>query len=323
VNINSNIFTLLHKMMVIRSAEMCISLARKDGLIRGPVHLGVGQEAIAVGISSNLNSMDKIFGAHRSHAHLLALGADLEKFFSEILGKASGHSKGMGASMHLWDQSVGFYGSVPIVAGTVPLAVGAALACKLQNSKDIAVAYLGDGAVEEGVVQESLNLAKVMNLPILFVVENNYFASHMHISERQPSEFTSRFAIANHIPHEIIDGNNVIEVSKTSGDLIRDMRTSGGPRFLEAFTYRWFGHVDWREDLDVGVSRSQEDLIAWKKKDPIKLLSDMLITQGSLNCEKFSQLKKDIECETVAAWDSAMLAAYPPASSLLDGVYAR
>jgi len=136
---------------------------------------------------------------------LLALNPDFYRLFAEILGKETGFSKGMGGSMHLYDQPSGFYGSVPIVAGTVSLAVGAAMAAKMQNTDDIGVAYIGDGAVEEGVVHESFNLAKIQKVPMLFVIENNLFASHMHISLRQSSDMISRFAIANDIPYKLVD----------------------------------------------------------------------------------------------------------------------
>jgi pyruvate dehydrogenase E1 component alpha subunit len=250
----------LRSMLLIRKAEQHLAGERKHGHIGGPVHLGVGQEAVAVGVSASLRKTDRIFGAHRSHAHLLALGTSLRGLFAELLGKNTGVSKGMGGSMHLWDQSQGFYGSVPIVAGTVPLAVGAALAAKMQKSSDVAVAYLGDGAMEEGVVHESLNLARIYNLPVLFVVENNLFASPMHISLRQPKDSTARFAEANDIPWRLLDGNNVTLVASTAAEFIAEMRAGKGPMFLEAVTHRWYGHVDWREDIDVGVHRSLDEL---------------------------------------------------------------
>ena len=195
------LINMIKSMIIIRKTEQKLAQSRREGLIGGPVHLGAGQEAIAVGISQSLRPSDRVFGAHRSHSHLLALNPDFYKLFAEVLGKKTGFSKGMGGSMHLFDQASGFYGSVPIVAGTVSLAVGAAMAAKMQGTKDIGLAYIGDGAVEEGVVHESLNLARVHNSPVLFVVENNLFASHMHISLRQPSDMTSRFAVANDIPY--------------------------------------------------------------------------------------------------------------------------
>ncbi len=211
---------ILHRMLLIRKVEQKLALEKKNGSILGPVHLGVGQEAIAVGVSQNLKKTDRVFGGHRSHSHLLSLNPDIYKLFAEVLGKKSGFSKGMGGSMHLFDQSNGFYGATPIVAGTVPLAVGAALASKMQNLKDIGVSYLGDGAVEEGVVHESFNLAKVLKTPVLFVIENNLFASHMHISLRQPSESVSRFADANHIPYKLLDGNDIVSVAQDYFELL-------------------------------------------------------------------------------------------------------
>jgi TPP-dependent pyruvate/acetoin dehydrogenase alpha subunit len=310
-------------MLRIRLAETQLGVKRRHGLIGGPVHLGVGQEAIAVGISASLRATDRVFGAHRSHSHLLALGSSVHKLFAEVLGKDTGHSRGMGGSMHLWDQPLGFYGSVPIVAGTVALAAGAALAAKLQRSSNIAVAYLGDGAVEEGVVHESLNLARIQNLPVVFVVENNLFASHMHISIRQPSDATARFAAANDIPFEIVDGNDVASVTRVGGEAVKRARCGGGPSFIEAVTYRWYGHVDWRDDIDVGVNRSQADVASWKARDPIARLRAAMMSAGILSQQEDSQLILRITQEIDDAWDLAMIDPYPSAEALLDRVYAK
>ncbi len=148
---------------------------------------------------------------------------------------------------------------------------------KLSGTDDVGVAYIGDGAVEEGVVHESFNLAKTQNAPVLFVIENNLFASHMHISLRQPSNMISRFAIANNIPHKLVDGNDVVAVTKASKELIDDMRLGKGPALIELVTYRWYGHVDWRDDVDVGVERSLDDIENWKARDPILRLSKSMI----------------------------------------------
>jgi TPP-dependent pyruvate/acetoin dehydrogenase alpha subunit len=247
--------SMLNSMSIIRKTEQQLAKGRQEGLIGGPVHLGVGQEAIAVGISQLLQKTDRVFGAHRSHSHLLALNPDFYRLFAEVLGKASGFSKGMGGSMHLFDQANGFFGSTPIVAGTASLAVGAAMAANLQNLNNVGVAYIGDGAVEEGVVHESFNLAKIQNAPVLFAIENNLFSSHMHISLRQPNDKISRFAEANEIPYELVDGNDVVAVFSAAKKQISDMREGKGPRLLELITYRWYGHVDWREDVDVGVKK--------------------------------------------------------------------
>jgi TPP-dependent pyruvate/acetoin dehydrogenase alpha subunit len=311
----------LSAMQRIRLSERQLAVGRRDGLIGGPVHLGVGQEAVAVGVSAHLRASDRVFGAHRSHSHLLALGSSVEGLFAEVLGRDTGHSKGMGGSMHLWDQPKGFYGSVPIVAGTVPLAVGAGLAAKLQQGGDVAVAYLGDGALEEGVVHESLNLARIQDIPVIFVVENNLFASHMHISTRQPNDSTARFAYANDVPHRVVDGNDVIAVASAAGELIEASRLGKGPGFIEAVTFRWYGHVDWREDIDVGIHRSVEELDNWRKRDPIRRLKEAMLIAGVWTEQDEEAMQLTLKKEVDVAWTKAMQAPYPASTALLDRVY--
>ena len=173
----------------------------------------------------------------------------------------------------------------------------------MQNLKDIGVAYIGDGAVEEGVVSECFNLAKVMKAPVLFVIENNLFASHMNISLRQPSEAVSRFADANHIPYKLLDGNDVVSVAQNSNELIDNIRNGNGPALLELITYRWYGHVDWREDIDVGVERSMEDIKNWKARDPIHRLSQSMINSKIWTMEEEEEIGKKIDNQIT----------YPPA----------
>lgn len=323
---NGNIKDLLEQlrmMQVIRAAENKIAEMRKVGKIGGPVHLGAGQEAIAVGISKYLNKTDRVFSAHRSHAHLLALGSDPEALFAEVLGRSTGLSKGMGGSMHLWDQPNGFYGSVPIVAGTVPLAVGAGLAAKMQSTKSIAVAYFGDGAAEEGVVHESLNLASQLKIPVLFVCENNLFSSHMHISQRQPLQSVARFAVANGIKHKVVDGNNLIEVNNAAEELINYSRAGNGPVFIEAVTYRQYGHVDWRDDIDVGVNRSSEDLTTWRNRDPITRLTRALIARESEMEQMISRQQTEVASMINERWNLAEKSDFPSADALLATVYGK
>jgi pyruvate dehydrogenase E1 component alpha subunit len=314
---------MLKSMIVIRKTEQRLALERKNGLIGGPVHLGAGQEAIAVGISQSLQRTDRVFGAHRSHSHLLALNPNFYKLFAEVLGKSTGFSKGMGGSMHLYDQPNGFYGSVPIVAGTVSLAVGAAMAAKLMRTDDVGVAYIGDGAVEEGIVHESFNLAKVQEAPILFVIENNLFASHMHISLRQPSDSISRFAIANEIPHKLVDGNDVVSIFNAAQEQISEMRAGKGPRLIELVTYRWYGHVDWRDDVDVGVDRSLDDIENWKARDPIARLSRTMISAGMWSEAEEREFNSELDTAIAKAWEKAMQDPYPETSATLDYVYSR
>ena len=319
--VRDDLWSYLRKILMIRLAEQRLAAARRDSLVGGPTHLGVGQEAVAVGVSKHLRNTDRVFGTHRSHAHVLALGSSLHGLFAEVLGKETGLSRGMGGSMHLWDQPRGFYGSVPIVAATVPLAVGAGLAAKMQGSSDIGVAYFGDGAVEEGVVHESLNLARMLRAPVLFVVENNLFASHMHISLRQPKTATARFAAAHDIPYEIADGNDVLKVAEAAARLIQRARAGDGPGYLEAVTYRWYGHVDWREDIDVGVQRSVEDLTNWRKRDPLKRLAVAMVMAGVCQDADIEQIEREVSAEVESAWLQAMADPYPEPSALLDRVY--
>ena len=312
---------MLSKMLLIRNAEYKIAKGREIGLVGGPVHLGVGQEAIPVGISKYLNNRDKIFGAHRSHSHILSLGVDLKSFFAEILAKSSGISKGMGGSMHLYGGSVGFCGSVPIVAGTVPLAVGTALASKLKGEDAVSISYLGDGAIEEGIVHESLNLARINNCPVIFVVENNLFSSHLNIKLRQPKELTYRFAKANDIESKVLDGNNLTSICETGKEFVRRCRDGEGPFFIEALTYRWFGHVDWREDIDVGINRSKEDLIFWKKRDPILRLKKSLLKKNYFEEHEFLILEKDIHNNIERSWNYALKQSSPEWNKSLNYVF--
>ncbi len=311
----------LNTMITIRLVEQKLAKEKKDKKIGGPVHLGVGQEAIGTAVASNLRKSDRIFGAHRSHSHLLSIGADIRSLFSEVLGRKTGLSKGMGGSMHLWDKPNGFYGSVPIVSGTVPLALGAGLAAKMDKQNDISIVYLGDSALEEGVVHECLNLASLMNIPIIFVVENNLFGSHMHISQRQSQVSSTRFAKANGIDYSLVDGNNVVELFLASKRLIDQARKNNKPGFIEAITYRWYGHVDWREDIDVGIHRSSKDLSDWKKRDPIKRLLAAMIKKKIITNKYYETCLLETERIIDISWKKAINDPFPDQKNLFDYVF--
>ncbi len=312
----------LRMMLIIRTAEEKVAELVVESQARCPCHLGIGQEAVATGISGYLRSTDRVFGAHRSHSHYLALGGSVEKMMAEILGKESGCSKGMGGSMHLYGEDIGFWGSVPIVAGTIPLAVGASLAAKKDGNGDIAVSYFGDGASEEGSLHESLNLASSYKLPTLFVCENNLYASHLDISYRQPSDRISRFADAHYVPSELVDGNDVIAVANATRRLTTAIREGQGPAFLEAVTYRWRGHVGADENIDVGVRRKVEDIEAWKQRDPVRRLADAMLAAGLIDDTFLESLKQEVESEVTAAVDNARAAPYPDSQALMDHVFA-
>jgi pyruvate dehydrogenase E1 component alpha subunit len=307
-------------MVLIRCAEEQIGDMVAPGRISCPCHLAIGQEAVAVGVGRHLRTSDRVFGAHRSHAHYLALGGSLRRLMAEVLGKDTGASRGMGGSMHLVDFDHGLMGTVPIVGATIPIAVGAALAAKMDGRGDIAVSFFGDGATEEGSFHESMNLAAVHRLPVLFVCENNLFASHLHISLRQPQDATTRYAEAHRVPAWRVDGNDVVAVSDAVAEAVQAMRTGDGPAFLEAVTYRWRGHVGPREDEDVGVRR-KDDLQLWKGRDPVRRLHDALVNAGDCDPQALSRFTDEGRAEVAAAWSQAERDPFPPPEALLGRVY--
>lgn len=314
---------LLQSMMTIRKTEETIADLIRQKKVKTPCHLAIGQEAIAVGVAKYLRKTDYVFGTHRSHAHYLALGGGIEKLLAEVLGKASGCSKGLGGSMHLYDASIGFKGSVPIVAGTIPLAVGAALAAKMDKTDHIAVAFFGDGATEEGVFHEALNFAAIKQLPILFVCENNLYASHLDIQQRQPGDRIARFADVQNVISCGVDGNDVFAVENAAKDLIDQIRKDKKPAFLECITYRWLGHVGPNDDLDVGVRRSQKDLSAWKKRDPIRRLKEGLLLAEMITDAEYEKLNQMVDEKINQALTIAFAASYPDPNLLMEHVYAE
>jgi len=312
----------LRTMLLIRSAEEQIAEWVEQGRVHCPCHLSIGQEAVAAGIAPALRKTDRLFGNHRSHAHYLAVGGELYGLLAEVLGRADGCSHGMGGSMHLRSPQCGFLGSVPIVAGTIPIAVGAALAAKMDGGSDIAVAFFGDGACEEGVLHESLNLASIYSLPVLFVCENNQYSSHLDIALRQPSDRLSRYADAHRVRAKIVDGNDVTAVADAAAELVEASRRSSEPMFLEAITYRWRGHVGPKEDLDVGIRRSMADLVAWKRRDPVRRLEQALLAAGCATPQWVEQLREQVRTEVQECAARALNAPWPAEHDLLNFVYA-
>lgn len=310
----------LRGMLLIRQAEETIADLVRDGQVRCPCHLGIGQEAIAVGVARWVIQGDRVFGAHRSHSHYLALGGEVYQLLAEVLGRHTGCSRGMGGSMHLISPEVNLLGTVPIVSATIPIAVGAALAARMDHGDRVGVSFFGDGATEEGVFHESMNLAATLNLPIVFVCENNLFSSHLHISLRQPNDRLARFAEAHCMLSATVDGNDVVAVSRAAHEAFAHARAGKGPAFLEAVTYRWRGHVGHREDLDVGVARA-DGLAQWKRRDPVRRLAEALVAARLVNEDFTLQLAREVADEVTAALIRAQQDPYPPDSALLDLVY--
>jgi pyruvate dehydrogenase E1 component alpha subunit len=312
----------LRRMLLIRAAEERIADMVTAGKIRCPCHLAIGQEAAAVGVAHALRPSDRVFGAHRSHAHFLALGGSVHSLMAEVLGKETGASHGMGGSMHLIDRAHGLHGTVPIVGATIPIATGAGLAAKMDGKGDVAVSFFGDGATEEGVFHESMNMAAALKLPVLFVCENNLFSSHLHISLRQPDDSVARYAEAHRVPSWLVDGNDVIAVASAAREAVERMRRGEGPTFIEAVTYRWRGHVGPRDDEDVGVQR-KDDLAMWRQRDPVRRLHEALIGIGDARADDLARIQREALEEVDAAWAQAEEDPFPAVKDLLTRVYGQ
>jgi len=311
--------TLYRSMLRIRITEEKTAALLEKGEIRCPTHLYTGQEAIAVGICAALDRQDYIFGAHRSHGHYLAKGGDLRALMAELYGKSTGCAGGRGGSMHLVAPEIGLLGTVPLVAATIPIAVGAALACKLRGDRRVSVSFFGDGATEEGHFHESLNLASLNKLPVLFVCENNFYSSHMHISERRVEANLYRFGDTHGMPGILLDGNDVVVVYQAAVEAIERARCGEGPTLLECRTYRWRGHVGPSMDLDVGVKRTNE-LQKWLAKDPVGRARTRLQEMG-LATSELEKMEMEAALEFESAVEYARRSPFPERTDLMDHVF--
>ena len=228
-------------MLRIRVCEESLVEPILNGEVRCPVHLCSGEEAVAVGVCAALEETDSVFGNHRSHGHFIAKGGRIDALVAEIYGKETGCSRGRGGSMHLIDPEKGMMGAAPIVAGTISLSVGAALAYHIRKEKRVSVSFFGDGATNEGVLFECMNLAALKKLPVIFVCENNFYATHMPVAECRPDCNIADIAKPFNIPNVQVDGNNVLEVFETAKEAATACRDGRGPFFIEAMTYRLRG----------------------------------------------------------------------------------
>jgi len=307
-------------MLRIRKVEELIAKMIEEGLIICPCHLYIGQEAVAVGVCTALNRNDYVYSTHRSHGHYLAKGGSLRELIAELLGRRTGCSGGHGGSMHLVSPDMGFIGSSAIVGGSIPLAVGSALAFSLQNSEQVSVVFFGDGAATEGVLYECLNIAALMKLPVIFVCENNFYSTHMHISLIQASSLLYKKAEAFGVYSLRIDGNDVVEVYKATVEAVQRAKLGEGPTFLECITYRWRGHVGPNWDLDKGI-RDPEEVEHWVRKCPINKLEIILSEKGLLTDQKKEEICLMIDRELKDAMTYARRSPYPDSSSSLRDLY--
>jgi pyruvate dehydrogenase E1 component alpha subunit len=285
-----------------------------------PCHLYIGQEAVATGVCSALKKEDWVFSTHRSHGHYIAKGGDIKALMAELYGKETGCSRGRGGSMHLSSPEQGLAGSSAIVAGTIPLAVGAALAFSMQGRDSVAVAFFGDGAASEGVFYESLNFASLKKLPVVFICENNLYSTHLPISACLAHIQIWEKAQAFNMPGVRVDGNNVAEVFQAAKRAIDDARLGKGPTLIECMTYRWRGHVGPNYDLDKGL-RSKEELDYWMQQCPIKALEEFLLTHGIIAESEKIKIIESIDKEVEDSVTFAKKSPYPDERNHLNHVF--
>jgi len=279
------------KMVTIRTFERKVNELFTSGILVGDLHLCIGQEAVSVGVCSNLRNTDTINVSHRGHGHCIAKGVDLNRMMAEFFGKRNGICKGKGGSMHIADMSVGMLGASGIVGAGIPHAVGAALAFKMRKTDQVAVAFFGDGATNQGVFHESVNLAAIWNLPVVFVCENNQYAESTPVSAAMLVKNVADRAVAYGIPGVVVDGMDVITVYEAANDVVKRAREGKGPTLLECKTYRYEGH-------EIGdpweTYRSKEEVENWKKRDPIANLRQKLIDDKLAIPEEMEALEKDV-----------------------------
>lgn len=286
-------------MLRIRLVEEKIAELYPEQEMRCPVHLCIGQEAVAAGVCAAMNRNDYALSGHRSHGHYLAKGGGLKAMMAELYGKATGCCRGLGGSMHLVDLSAGFLGAAPIVGSTIPIAVGVALASKMKGEKNVTAVFFGEAATEEGVFHESINFASLKKLPVLFVCENNLYSVYSPLSVRQPQgRSVSDLARGHGVKTVRGDGNDVSEVFRLAGKAVKYARSGKGPLFLEFSTYRWREHCGPNYDNDLGYRTGQE-FKRWKKRCPVnrlerRLTAERICTPGEVK-EMSRKLRVEIE----------------------------
>lgn len=317
----SLLLDLYRNMLRIRRIEEALADKYQEQEMRCPMHLCIGQEAIAAGVSIHLEKRDGVFSNHRAHGHYLAKGGDLNKMVAEFYGRSTGCCGGRGGSMHLIDRSAGFLGSTPIVGGTVPIAVGNAWARKLNSEQSVCVVYFGDGCFEEGVVHESLNFSALHNLPIVFVCENNRYSVYTDLEKRQPNRPIFCLAEAHGVTAYEGDGNDVMAVQEIARNAIHKARTGIGPQFIEFKTHRWREHCGPYFDDDLGY-RDEGELDYWLDRCPIKLARNVSLDSGLLSREIELELDKHIKQEIIKAFEFARSSRVPTSEELEKSVYA-
>lgn len=312
---------LFRSMLRIRRIEEALADRYAEQEMRCPMHLCIGQEAIAVGVCAALSGNDVVFGNHRAHGHYLARGGNLKAMIAELYGRVTGCCGGRGGSMHLIDLGVGFMGATPIVGGTVPLAVGSAWAAALMGEPRVSVVFFGDGCFEEGVVHESLNFAALHKLPVVFVCENNEFSVYTRLTERQPDRPIYRVAEAHGVAAYAGDGNDVEAVLSIAQAAVAKARQGEGPQFIELKTYRWREHCGPSFDDDLNY-RSKPEIEEGLKDCPIAKLLTRLKQRHVASSSEVSHFEAEIREEIKEAFQFALASAKPSSKAAEERLYA-
>jgi len=312
---------MLRLMYCIRAFEIKAQELFKEGLARGcflgALHSYEGEEAVAVGACACLNRDDYVFSTHRGHGHGIAKGADLGRMLAELQGKEAGYSKGRGGSMHLFSPENGLMGGNGIVGGGIPLALGAAFAAQYRGTQQVTVCFFGEGAATQGVFHESLNLASLWKLPVIYLCENNLYAATTPISDSWSAPDLAAHGPAHGCPAEVVDGNDVLAVYRVVHEAVKRARKGEGPTLIEAKTYRHRPHC-----MVISEHRPQEEIDAWKERDPIPRFERYLRENGILDEPEQAALKQQVQAEIEQAAAFAREARLPEPETVYDGLWA-
>lgn len=309
---------LLRRMWLIRAFEEKASALYAERQIVGLLHLGIGQEAVAVGACSLLRSDDYVYGGHRSHGHAIAKGADINRLMAELAGRATGYCGGKGGSMHIVAKETGFITATGVVGGTIPLALGAAFAAKEKRRGQVAVVFFGDGAGQAGPFHESLNIASLWRLPVIFVCENNGYAEFTPLSAHTKIERLAQHAKTYGIQAGTVDGNDLFAVRDSMQKAVEKCRAGKGPVFVECLTHRMRGHYEG----DPGKYRELSQLAEWKKKDPIGRAARALKSTKALTDRELEGIEREARSLVEKAADFALSSPWPSTDTVATQVTA-
>ena len=311
---------LLRTMILIREFDERAIQLRLAGKIYGAVHPYVGQEAVAVGVCARLSVTDRVTSTHRGHGHCIAKGADVRRMMAELFGRVDGYCKGKGGSMHIADFAVGMLGANGIVGGGLPIACGAALAGQLEGKGAVTVCFFGDGAAAEGEFHESLNIASVWKLPIVFVCENNQYAANNAIGAQHPRVDIAAHATPYDMPGVVVDGNDVLAVHAATGDAVTRARRGEGPSLLECKTYRWHFHA--MRAARPPETRPAEEIASWKAGDPVARLEQHLVGRAMLSPDELRAIRDGVAADLDDAVAFADASPFPDPKDLMADMFA-